>query len=140
MNINQFQRASGTSQALADIRFPHVVVAMREFGIDTPKRQAHFLALVEHDFADFTKTEAGLNYIASTLNTMFRKRNTLFQVKACGRNTAHSANRCMIASIIYANRNGNISIASGGGYSPGYKLFASDPFSPSYSGSFELRP
>lgn len=116
ITLDQFRRATGISQALADMWFPHVAAAMREFGIDTPKRQAHFLAQVGHESAGFTKTEEGLNYSESALNAMFGKRITPSQAKAYGRNSAHPADQCMIASIIYANRNGNGSIESGDGY------------------------
>ncbi|ORM78335.1 glycoside hydrolase family 19 protein [Pantoea eucrina] len=116
ITLDQFRRATGISQALADMWFPHVAAAMREFGIDTPKRQAHFLAQVGHESAGFTKTEEGLNYSESALNAMFGKRITPSQARAYGRNNAHPADQCMIASIIYANRNGNGSIESGDGY------------------------
>lgn len=116
ITLDHFRRATGISQALADMWFPHVSASMYEFGISTPKRQAHFLAQVGHESAGFTKTEEGLNYSESALNAMFGKRITPSQAKAYGRNSAHPADQCMIASIIYANRNGNGSIESGDGY------------------------
>ena len=41
MNREQFKKAAGISDALADKWFPHVLATMKEFCIDTPKRQAH---------------------------------------------------------------------------------------------------
>lgn len=116
ITLDQFRRATGISQALADMWFPHVSAAMEEFGISTPKRQAHFLAQVGHESAGFTKTEEGLNYSENALNAMFSRRITPAQAKAYGRNAAHPADQRMIASIIYANRNGNGRIESGDGY------------------------
>ncbi|MDF2784468.1 MAG: hypothetical protein K0S95_1003 [Pantoea eucrina] len=116
ITFNQFRRATGISQALGNMWFPHVATVMREFGIDTAKRHAHFLVQVGHEAAGFTKTEEGLNYSESALNVMFGKCITPSQAKAYGRSSAHPADQCMIASIIYSNRNGNGSIESGDGY------------------------
>lgn len=46
---------------------------------------------------------------------MSGKRITAEQARAYGRNAMHPAKQKMIASIIYANRNGNGDIASGMG-------------------------
>lgn len=111
-----FRRATGLSQSAAERWFPHISAAMSEFGISSPERQAHFLAQTGHESAGFTKTEEGLNYSENALNAMFSRRISTAQAKAYGRNAAHPADQRMIASIIYANRNGNGDIASGDGY------------------------
>ena len=113
---SNFQRATGVSDALRDKWFPRIAASMNSFGINTPLRQAHFLAQVGHESAGFTKVEEGLNYSENALLAMFGKRINPAQAKAYGRNNDHPANQRMIANIIYANRNGNGGVGSGDGY------------------------
>lgn len=113
---SDFQRATGVTNALRDAWFPHIAASMAAFGITTPLRQAHFLAQTGHESAGFTKVEEGLNYSETALLATFKRRITLQQTKAYGRNEAHPANQKMIANIIYANRNGNGDVQSGDGY------------------------
>lgn len=113
---SNFQRATGVSNAIRDAWFPHIASSMAAFGITTPLRQAHFLAQTGHESAGFLKVEEGLNYSENALTAMFGKRITAEQARAYGRNAMHPANQNMIASIIYANRNGNGDVNSGDGY------------------------
>jgi len=113
---SNFQRATGVSDSLRDKWYPRIAASMSSFGINTPLRQAHFLAQVGHESAGFTKVEEGLNYSENALVAMFGKRINLAQAKAYGRNSEHPANQRMIANIIYANRNGNGDVSSGDGY------------------------
>lgn len=116
LTISKFQGATSLGDAAAAAWFPHIAEAMSAFDINTPFRQAHFLAQTGHESAGFTKTEEGLNYSESALNAMFSKRITPAQAKAYGRNISHPASQPAIANIIYAGRNGNGDIASGDGY------------------------
>lgn len=116
LTASNFQRATGVSDALRDAWFPHIVECLSAFQISTPLRQAHFLAQAGHESAGFLKVEEGLNYSENALTAMFGKRITAEQARAYGRNAMHAANQKMIASIIYANRNGNGDVASGDGY------------------------
>lgn len=116
MNQTQFQMATGLSMGMAASWFPYIAGAMTDYQINTPLRQAHFLAQAGHESAGFTSVEEGLNYSESALVAMFGKRITPAQANAYGRNVAHPANQKMIASIIYANRNGNGDVNSGDGY------------------------
>lgn len=113
---SDFQRATGVSNAVRDAWFPHIASSMAALGITTPLRQAHFLAQTGHESAGFLKVEEGLNYSENALTAMFGKRITPEQARAYGRNAMHPANQKMIASIIYANRNGNGDVNSGDGY------------------------
>ncbi|HDC4513477.1 TPA: glycoside hydrolase family 19 protein [Enterobacter cloacae] len=113
---SDFQKATGVSDSLRDAWYQPVVAAMEKYGIDTPLRQAHFLAQVGHESAGFTKVSEGLNYSEVALRTMFGNRITAEQAKDYGRNAGHPANQPMIANIIYANRNGNGDVKSGDGY------------------------
>nr|WP_310615833.1 glycoside hydrolase family 19 protein [Pantoea cypripedii] len=116
LTANKFQLATGISLGAAASWFPSVAAAMADFQINTPLRQAHFLAQTGHESAGFTKVEEGLNYSENALTAMFRNRITAEQARAYGRNAMHAANQKMIASIIYANRNGNGDVNSGDGY------------------------
>jgi len=116
LTASSFQRATGVSNALRDAWFPHIAASLSAFQISTPLRQAHFLAQTGHESAGFLKVEEGLNYSENALTAMFGKRITAEQARAYGRNAMHAANQKMIASIIYANRNGNGDVASGDGY------------------------
>lgn len=111
-----FQRATGVSDSLRDAWYPHIAASLSAFQISTPLRQAHFLAQTGHESAGFLKVEEGLNYSENALTAMFGKRITAEQARAYGRNAMHPANQKMIASIIYANRNGNGDVNSGDGY------------------------
>lgn len=116
LTASSFQLATGVSNALRDAWFPHIAASLSEFQISTPLRQAHFLAQTGHESAGFLKVEEGLNYSENALTAMFGKRITAEQARAYGCNAMHAANQKMIASIIYANRNGNGDVASGDGY------------------------
>jgi putative chitinase len=116
LTASSFQRATGVSNALRDAWYPHIAASLSAFQISTPLRQAHFLAQTGHESAGFLKVEEGLNYSENALTALFGKRITAEQARAYGRNAMHVANQKMIASIIYANRNGNGDVASGDGY------------------------
>ncbi|MEN4547623.1 glycoside hydrolase family 19 protein [Pantoea agglomerans] len=116
LTASSFQRATGVSDPLRDAWYPHVAASLSAFQISTPLRQAHFLAQTGHESAGFLKVEEGLNYSENALTAMFGKRITAEQARVYGRNAMHPANQKMIASIIYANRNGNGDINSGDGY------------------------
>lgn len=116
LTASSFQRATGVSNSLRDTWYPHIAASLSAFQISTPLRQAHFLAQTGHESAGFLKVEEGLNYSENALTAMFGKRITAEQARAYGRNAMHPANQKMIASIIYANRNGNGDVNSGDGY------------------------
>jgi len=116
LTASSFQRATGVTNALRDAWYPHIAASISAFQISTPLRQAHFLAQTGHESAGFLKVEEGLNYSENALTAMFGKRITPEQARAYGRNAMHPANQKMIASIIYANRNGNGDVDSGDGY------------------------
>jgi len=116
LTASSFQRATGVSNSLRDTWYPHIAASLSAFQISTLLRQAHFLAQTGHESAGFLKVEEGLNYSENALTAKFGKRITAEQARAYGRNAMHPANQKMIASIIYANRNGNGDVNSGDGY------------------------
>jgi putative chitinase len=90
--------------------------AMSVFQVDTPLRQAHFLAQTGHESAGFQRTAEVLNYGGNALIAIFGGRITPEHATQYGRNSMHAANTEMIANIVYANRDGNGDIDSGDGF------------------------
>ena len=94
--------------------------AMAEFEIDTPARQAAFLAQVAHESRQLSALEENLNYrpqaILATFNTPTHTRFTPAQAGQYGRTADHAADQQMIANIAYANRGGNGDAHSGDGW------------------------
>lgn len=84
--------------------------AMAEFGIDTPRRQAAFLAECAHESLEFTALEENLNYSADGLRQTFGH---YFAPEEFER-FAHRPEA--IANRVYANRDGNGDEASGDGW------------------------
>lgn len=116
LTATDFRLAANLPLSLANIWYPHIVAAMTKYQINTPIRQAHFLAQVGHESLGFKQVRESLNYAESALVKMFPRRITASQARMYGRNLLHPANQPMIGNIIYANRNGNGDIASGDGY------------------------
>lgn len=102
MDIKQFQRAAGISEVLAARWFPHITIAMKEFGIEHPLHQAMFIAQVGHESSRFTRVVENLNYAAENLVPTFGSRRiTPQQAAALGRTAEHSANQKAIANLVY---------------------------------------
>lgn len=110
MNRDQFKQAAGVSDALADKWFPHVAAAMKEFGIDTPKRQAYFIAQVGTESNGFTQVKESLNYSVEGLK-IFGGRLTAAQRAQLGRKPGEPAlsteRQAAIANLVYGGRYGN---------------------------------
>ncbi|MGB7195434.1 MAG: glycoside hydrolase family 19 protein [Collimonas pratensis] len=93
--------------------------AMAEFGINTPTRQAAFIAQIGHESAGLSQTSESFNYKAPALVATFGKR-IAATAAALGRQADESAvpveRQIRIANIVYANRYGNGDAASGDGW------------------------
>lgn len=85
-------------------------LAFERFQIDTPKRQAVFLAQCAHESAGFTRLEENLNYSADALARVWPKH---FDHETALK-YAHQPQK--IANHTYAGRNGNGDEASGDGW------------------------
>lgn len=85
--------------------------AMIEFEIDTPVRQAAFLAQCAHESGSFSAVRENLNYSAKGLMGIWPKR---FPSLAAAQ--PYHRNPQKIANKVYANRMGNGSEASGEGW------------------------
>lgn len=94
--------------------------AMARFRIDTPARQAAFLAQLGHESSQLNTVEENFNYkpqaILNTFNAHGVTRFTPAQAQQYGRTIDHPANQQMIANIAYANRHGNGDVDSGDGW------------------------
>lgn len=110
MNTQQFTRAAGVSDALAQKWFPHISVAMRNYDINTPLRQAHFIAQVGTESNGFRSVQESMNYSVAGLS-IFGSRITAAQREQLGRKPNESAlslqRQMAIANIVYGGRYGN---------------------------------
>ncbi|WP_206085788.1 glycoside hydrolase family 19 protein [Massilia polaris] len=120
MNRSQLLSLSPGLGARVDVFIEPLNVAMKRFEIDTPARQAAFLAQVLHESLGLTRMTENLNYspaaLIATFNTRQAIRFTTDAAALYGRTAHHPANQQMIANTAYANRMGNGSIESGDGW------------------------
>jgi putative chitinase len=85
-----------------------------DYGIDTPKRIAAFVAQCSHESAGFTALKENLNYKAATLRKIFPK---YFPTDELANHYASKPDKQQaIANKVYANRMGNGPEESGDGY------------------------
>lgn len=95
-----------------DLYVPLLAKYMPMFGIDTPLRQAFFLAQASHESGGFTKLVENLNYTsAERLVIIFSK---YFPNKAVAAPYAGKPEK--IANVVYANRMGNGAASTGDGW------------------------
>jgi len=102
MNQEQFKQAANISAELAARWFPHINVALKEFGITVPADIAMFIAQVGHESGGFTRLVENLNYAAGSLVPTFGKhRITEQQAAVFGRTATQPANQKAIANLVY---------------------------------------
>ncbi|NML62286.1 glycoside hydrolase family 19 protein [Massilia sp. RP-1-19] len=120
MNLAQLLALSPGIGTRADMFVEPLNAAMKRFGIDTPARQAAFLAQALHESMGLTRMTENLNYSPAALMARFNNRHvTRFTPETAalyGRTAQHPANQQMIANTAYANRMGNGSIEAGDGW------------------------
>lgn len=120
MNRVQLLSLSPGLGARVDVFLEPLNAAMTRFAIDTPARQAAFLAQVLHESMGLTRMTENLNYSPAALMATFNTRHvTRFSAETAalyGRTAQHPANQQMIANTAYASRMGNGSIESGDGW------------------------
>jgi putative chitinase len=87
-----------------------LIKVFKTYEINTPLRQAHFLAQVGHESGGFNFTKENLNYSADALLKVFPK---YFNADSAA---SHARNPQMIANRVYANRMGNGDVVSNDGY------------------------
>lgn len=103
--------AVGCTQALAVTYAAPLTAAMTEFGIDTPRRQAMFLAQVGHESGGLARVVENLNYSAEGLMRTWPLR---FRTMEAAESFARNPER--IANYVYASRLGNGDASTGDGW------------------------
>ena len=102
--------AMGVTEAIS-VRYADVLLeACNQFSINTPKRQAAFLAQTGHESGMFRTVVENLNYSAKGLIATWPSRFTKEQAEAMERKPEKIANH------VYANRMGNGDESSGDGW------------------------
>lgn len=116
MNQMYFKQAAQITDALAAKWFPHIQKAMAEFGIDTPLRQAAFIAQIGTESNGFKSVVESLNYSVEGLK-IFGSRLTTEQRQRLGRKPGELAlspsRQADIANIVYVGRYGNVNPGDG---------------------------
>lgn len=108
--LAQLERIMPAAGARAAAFLAPLNAAMAEFAIDTPGRQAAFLAQVAHESGQLAFLVENLNYSARRLAQVFPRRFKFGEAARYARQPAR------IASRIYADRMGNGNEASGDGW------------------------
>ena len=110
MTAEQLARAIKCQIGRAEKWLPHLSAAMARFHIDTPDRQAAFLAQIAHESLRLSVLEENLNYSAEALQKLFGRYFTPQEARLYARRPEQIANR------IYSNRMGNGPESSGDGW------------------------
>jgi putative chitinase len=110
ITTEQIAAACGTSTAHADLWCDALNVAMAQFSINTPARQAAFLAQIAHESARLSAVQENLNYGAAGLEVTFPREFATEEAQTYARHPEAIANRA------YAGKNGNGDEASGDGW------------------------
>jgi len=110
MTKDQFMKAAGINSILAEKWYSHIVATMQEFGIDTPKRKAAFIAQIGTESGGFRSVQESLNYSVAGL-AIFGSRLTASQREQLGRKPGEPAlsvaRQEAIANLVYGGRYGN---------------------------------
>ncbi|MDR5753223.1 MULTISPECIES: glycoside hydrolase family 19 protein [unclassified Caballeronia] len=121
MDQSTFMAATGASQASAAFWLAPISVAMERYQINTPARQAAFLAQIAYESGGFPLPPVAekFNYAASRLDAVFSSL-TQTQCNALGRQTGETCvppdRQQQIANLVYQNKCGNGPAASGDGW------------------------
>lgn len=122
MTLDQFRRAAGISTDTAKVWYDPITAAMQRFDINTPKRQAAFLAQIAHESGSFECVSESLYYkdpvrIAQIFKSGFDlNQNAKVDPEEIEFAKGYVRNSIKLANRAYANREGNGDEASGDGY------------------------
>lgn len=102
MNISTLAKAVGITEDVASVWVSPLRDRMERHGINTPLRQAHFLAQIGHESNSFKSLRENLNYsVEGLLKTFSRHRISEADARKYGRTSSQPANQEMIANIVY---------------------------------------
>lgn len=102
ITAQELRKATGCSQARAELYLPHLQGAMKAFDITTPQRIAGFLSQISHESARLSRIKESLNYSVTGLMITFRRaRISEADCKRLGRYPGHRAQQQDIANTVY---------------------------------------
>lgn len=110
MDMSTLARATGMAPALVPLWAKALTAAMEQFAINTPRRQAHFLAQVGHESGGFRTLTENLNYSAEGLLKTWPSRFNPTTAAAMARKPEQ------IANYVYGGRMGNTAAGDGWNY------------------------
>jgi putative chitinase len=121
MNNATFIRATRTSKGSASIWLTPITNAMNRFQINTPIRQAAFLAQVGYESGGFPlpPIAESFNYSVARLPRVFRElspEQCLALGRQPGETSVPQARQQQLANLVYENRYGNGPASSGNGW------------------------
>lgn len=123
MDAYTLSRAAGIPLARANLWAEPVTTGMAFGGIDTPDRQAAYLAQIGHESDGFTSMRESLNYTVSALRSTFGDRISAADAARLGRKDGEGplplARQMAIANIVYGGRFGNNTLGDGWRYRGG---------------------
>ena len=135
LSVDQLQAALGCTNAIAAAWVDSLNAAMVKYDINTPQRQAAFLAQIGYESEGLTTLEEDLDYSAQALLQQWPLHFTRATADEYGRvDGVHPANPVMIANIAYANRYGNGSVSSG----DGWKYRGQGPIQTTFLGNYAI--
>lgn len=120
MTLQELVKSTNISEDLAAVWISPLQQAFLQYGIDTPRRQAHFIAQISHESNGFKSLRENLNYsVDGLLKTFSRQRISEDDARKYGRTDSQPANQQMIANTIYGGEWGRKNlgnIAEGDGW------------------------
>lgn len=122
MDLSTLRAATGASEENASLYLPFLVGTMRAYSIDTPRRQAAFLAQIGHESKHLTAVEENLNYSVDGLLATFgrhriseadaRRLGRIDRVQGGVRRVVRPADQKGIANIIYGGEWGRVNLGN----------------------------
>ena len=101
----------GATPERAEMWVPWLNMTMLKYDVNSPRRQAMFIAQLAHESGGFRYVEENLNYSADALQRVFKK---YFPTPEFAEEYARQPEK--IANRVYANRMGNGDESSGDGW------------------------
>ncbi len=111
MEPRTLSACTGCTMLRASLFAHHIAAAMERWGIDTPLRQAAFLAQVSHESMRLTRLEENLNYSAQRLTAVWPSRFPTLDSAA-----PFAGNPQALANKVYGGRLGNTAPGDGWKY------------------------